>query len=89
MGAVGFTTSIPIEVLLAAGKRPVDLNNAFISAPEAHAFVRGRWFVNVDDVKLIAHDVLRHRILVSYEAEAENKTSEDLIDRILGGVEVP
>ena len=39
MGAVGFTTSIPVEVLLAAGKRPVDLNNAFISAPEAHAFV--------------------------------------------------
>jgi benzoyl-CoA reductase/2-hydroxyglutaryl-CoA dehydratase subunit BcrC/BadD/HgdB len=40
VGAVGFTTSIPIEVLLAAGKRPVDLNNAFISAPEAHTFVR-------------------------------------------------
>ena len=39
MGAVGFTTSIPVEVLLAAGKRPVDLNNAFICAPEAHTFV--------------------------------------------------
>ncbi len=39
MGAVGFTTSIPVEVLLAAGKRPVDLNNAFISGPEAHTFV--------------------------------------------------
>lgn len=40
MGAVGFTTSIPVEVLLAAGRRPVDLNNAFICRPEAHAFVR-------------------------------------------------
>jgi benzoyl-CoA reductase/2-hydroxyglutaryl-CoA dehydratase subunit BcrC/BadD/HgdB len=39
LGAVGFTTSIPVEVLLAAGKRPVDLNNAFISSPEAHTFV--------------------------------------------------
>lgn len=39
MGAVGFTTSIPVEVLLAAGKRPVDLNNAFISEPRAHRFV--------------------------------------------------
>lgn len=40
MGAVGFTTSIPVEVLLAAGKRPVDLNNAFISRPEPNALVR-------------------------------------------------
>lgn len=59
------------------------------AAAKAHAFIRGRWFVNVDDVKLIAHDVLRHRILVSYEAEAENKTSDDIIDRILGGIEAP
>ena len=40
VGAIGFTTSIPIEILVAAGKRPVDLNNAFISRPEAHTFVR-------------------------------------------------
>lgn len=39
-GAIGFTTSIPIEILVAAGRRPVDLNNAFISRPEAHTFVR-------------------------------------------------
>jgi MoxR-like ATPase len=60
-----------------------------LEGARAHAFVRGRWFVNADDVKLMAHDVLRHRILVSYEAEAEGKTSEDIIDRILSGVEVP
>ena len=59
------------------------------AAARAHAFLRGRWFVNVDDVKLIAHDVLRHRILISYEAEAENKNADDLIDRILSGVEAP
>ena len=59
------------------------------AAARAHAFLQGRWFVNVDDVKLIAHDVLRHRVLISYEAEAENKSSDDLIDRILSGVEVP
>ncbi len=40
MGAVGFTTSIPVEILLAAGSRPVDLNNVFISSPQAHSFVR-------------------------------------------------
>jgi MoxR-like ATPase len=41
------------------------------------------------DVKAMAFDVLRHRIIVSYEAEAEGKTSEDLIERILDTVEVP
>lgn len=60
-----------------------------LAAAQAHAFCKGRWFVNADDVKLLAHEVLRHRILVSYEAEAEDKTSDDLIDRILSGIEVP
>ncbi len=59
------------------------------AAAKAHAFIRGRSFVNADDVKEMAHDVLRHRILISYEAEAENRTSDDLVDVILGGVEVP
>ena len=59
------------------------------AAAKAHAFIQGRSFVNADDVKEMAHDVLRHRILISYEAEAENRTSDDLIDVILGGVEVP
>ncbi len=58
-------------------------------AARAHAFVNGRGFVEPDDVKSIAMDVLRHRIVVTYEAEAENVTAEDIVRRVLAGVEVP
>ena len=58
-------------------------------ASRAHAFVNGRGFVEPDDVKAVAMDVLRHRIAPTYEAEAENVTAEDLVRRVLGGVEVP
>ncbi len=47
------------------------------------AFLNGRHFVTPQDVKTIALDVLRHRVSVTYEAEAENVTSEDIIDKIL------
>jgi len=55
----------------------------------AHAFMQGRGYVTPQDVKSIAPDVLRHRIIVSYEAEAEELTSEDLIERILSEIPVP
>jgi MoxR-like ATPase len=58
-------------------------------ASRAHAFVHGRGFVEPDDVKAVAMDVLRHRIAPTYEAEAENVTAEDLVRRVLAGVEVP
>ena len=58
-------------------------------AARAHAFVNGRGFVEPDDIKSIAPDVLRHRVVVTYEAEAENITTEDVITRVLRGVEVP
>ncbi len=58
-------------------------------AARAHAFLRGRAYVTPDDVKIIGHDVLRHRIILSYEAEAEELTSDDIITRIFNGVEVP
>jgi MoxR-like ATPase len=58
-------------------------------AARAHAFVNGRGFVEPDDVKAIAMDVLRHRIVPTYEAEAESVTAEDLVRRVLAGVEVP
>jgi MoxR-like ATPase len=58
-------------------------------ASKAHAFIQGRGFVSPQDVKSIGVDVLRHRLIVSYEAEAEGKTSEDLIKRIFDEVEVP
>jgi MoxR-like ATPase len=58
-------------------------------ASKAYAFIQGRGFVTPQDVKTIGMDVLRHRVAPSYEAEAENKTSEDLITRIFGEIEVP
>jgi MoxR-like ATPase len=58
-------------------------------AARAHAFIRRRGYVNADDVKAIGTDVLRHRILLTYEAEAEEVTPDDLIRRIFDVVEVP
>lgn len=56
---------------------------------KAHAFLKGRAYVSPHDVKAIALDALRHRVLVSYEAEAENIHSEDLILKILNALPVP
>jgi len=58
-------------------------------AARAHAFLEGRGYVTPQDVKSIAPDVLRHRLLVSYEAEAEGKTSDDLIQTLLSELPVP
>ena len=58
-------------------------------AAKAHAFVRGRGYVTPEDIKAIAFDVLRHRIILSYEAEAEDVTTEQIIQRILDTIEVP
>jgi len=58
-------------------------------AARAHAFMTGRGYVTPQDVKSMAPDVLRHRIIVSYEAEAEGKNSDDLIKILLDRIEVP
>jgi MoxR-like ATPase len=58
-------------------------------AAKAYAFIKRRGYVIPEDVRAICHDVLRHRIGLSYEAEAENMTSEDVITGILNAVEVP
>ncbi len=58
-------------------------------AAKAHAFLKGRGYVTPQDVKSIGMDVLRHRVIVSYEAEAEELTSEDLIQKVFDNVEVP
>ncbi len=58
-------------------------------AAKAHAFVRGRGYVVPDDVKAVGMDVLRHRVIPTYEAEAEQKTSEDLVKMIFDQIEVP
>ena len=58
-------------------------------AAKAHAFIQQRGYVTPQDVKSIGPDVLRHRVIVSYEAEAEDKTSEDIIKIIFDNIEVP
>jgi MoxR-like ATPase len=58
-------------------------------AAKAYAFLNGRGFVTPEDVKSVGPDVLRHRILVSYEAEAENVSSEDILKTIFDTIEVP
>jgi len=58
-------------------------------AARAHAFLNGRGYVTPQDVKSMAPDVLRHRIILSYEAEAEGKTTDDLISILLERIEVP
>jgi MoxR-like ATPase len=55
----------------------------------AHAFLRGRNFVTPDDVKAVAPDILRHRVLITYEAEAEEVTSDDIVERVLSAIESP
>ncbi len=58
-------------------------------ASRGHALIEGRGYVTPQDVKSVAMDVLRHRVMVTYEAEAEEKTSEDMVTRILESVKVP
>ena len=60
-----------------------------VLAARAHAFLKGRGYVTPEDIKQVAPDILRHRIVISYEAEAEEVTSADIVQRILDHVEVP
>lgn len=62
---------------------------ALSAAAKAYAFLKGRGYVTPEDIKSIGPDVLRHRIIPSFEAEAENKRSDDLLRQILDVVEVP
>lgn len=80
--------NIPIEGLLDFGASPrasLSLKNA----SKAYALLNGRYFVNPQDIKLISYDILRHRLRLSYEAEAENLTADEIIDRILENLPVP
>jgi MoxR-like ATPase len=58
-------------------------------AARAHAFLRGRTYVVPEDVKAMAPDVLRHRVLLTFEAEAEDVTSDSVIAKVLEAVPVP
>jgi MoxR-like ATPase len=77
-----------LQPLIAYGASPrASINLALAS--KALAFLRRRGFVIPEDVRNICHDVMRHRIGLTYEAEAENVTQEDIINKILDTVEVP
>jgi len=60
-----------------------------LAAARAHAFLRGRGFVTPEDVKALGADVLRHRLILSFEAEAESVTADQVIQRVFDAVEVP
>jgi MoxR-like ATPase len=73
--------------LLKVGGSPRATIN-LIRAAKAHAFLRSRGYVTAEDVKAIAYNVLRHRLILTYEAEAENIKSEEVIKEVLNHVEV-
>ena len=77
-----------LKSLLSVGGSP-RASISLIRAAKANAFLRGRGYVTADDVKAVAYNVLRHRFILTYEAEAEGLKSDDLIKDILGQVEVP
>jgi MoxR-like ATPase len=60
-----------------------------VQTARAHAFIRGRGYVTPEDIKSVGMDVLRHRIITTYEAEAENITAEDIVQKVFDNVEVP
>jgi MoxR-like ATPase len=79
---------IDVEEMIAYGASPrasIYLNQA----AKAYAFLQGRGYVTPQDVKSIGLDVLRHRVLLTYEAEAEELTSDDIVMKIFDNVEVP
>ena len=80
--------NLPLDGLIRYGASPRATIYLALGA-RAHAFLNGRGYVTPQDVKSIGPDVLRHRIIVSYEAEAEAMTSETMIERIFAGLPVP
>jgi MoxR-like ATPase len=83
--AVGLGMLKPLIEYGASPRATINLN----LAARAHAFLQHRAYITPEDVRSIAMDVLRHRIAVTYEAEAEEISSEDIVQRILDTVEVP
>jgi MoxR-like ATPase len=84
-GLVGLTDLKP---LVAFGGSP-RASIALAQAARAHAFLRDRAYVVPEDVRALAPDVLRHRIVLTFEAEAEDVTTDDVVARVLGAVRVP
>jgi MoxR-like ATPase len=76
-----------LDKLIAVGGSP-RASLSLIRAAKAHAFLRGRGFVTVEDIKAVVYKVLRHRLILSYEAEAENLKQDDVIKEVLSAIEV-
>ncbi len=77
-----------LKPLISFGASPRGSINLAIAA-KCYAFIKRRGYVIPEDVRAVVHDVLRHRIGITYEAEAENVTSEDIINKIVNEIEVP
>ena len=77
-----------LKPLISFGASPRGSIN-LATAAKCYAFIRRRGYVVPEDVRAIVHDVLRHRIGITYEAEAENVTSEDIVNKIVNEIEVP
>jgi MoxR-like ATPase len=77
-----------LKALISFGASPRGSINLAM-ASKCYAFIKRRGYVIPEDVRAIVHDVLRHRVGITYEAEAENVTSEDIINKIINQVEVP
>ncbi|PCC73330.1 MoxR-like ATPase [Nannocystis exedens] len=84
-GAVGLEKLAPFIDFGASPRATI----ALFQAARAHAFMRHRGYVSPEDIKAVAPDILRHRIILSYEAEAEGKTVEEVVRAILEHVQVP
>ncbi len=78
----------PLNSLIEFGASP-RASIYLINAARAHAFIQGRGFVTPEDIKEMAPDVLRHRVITTYESEAQEITSADIVQRILNYVDVP
>ncbi|MBX7231807.1 MAG: MoxR family ATPase [Bdellovibrionales bacterium] len=84
-GQYGMSSLVPLLKYGGSPRATISL----IRAAKAHAFIRARGYVTAEDVKSVAYSSLRHRLLLTYEAEAENITADDVIKEILNHVEVP
>jgi MoxR-like ATPase len=82
-----FKTRAPSNYITCGASPRASIN--LIKAAKCRAFIAGRDYVTPDDVKAIVYDVLRHRIMLSYEAEADDITAEKLITDILEAVNLP
>ena len=79
---------LPLENLIELGASP-RASLSLLAAARAEALLSGEHYVGPQMVKAVAPDVLRHRIILSYEAEAQNKNADEIVRMILDGVEVP